>query len=551
MARPIRWTQQMIDEYVKKGYWEETTLSDLWERNARDFPDREALADSNHRLTWLEAKQWIDRLALGFLGLGLKRDDMIVIQVPNGVEHTLVRVACEKAGLLCMPALRNLRHTEMEYMLGYCEAVGVVIPWAYRDFNYHQMIQELRPKLPRLQHVVVVGDDVPEGTLSIAQMVHRPIEESYPLDYLRNKGLRATETSLIIPTTGTTGLPKFVEYAACHRIWQWKRNSEHLKVTGEDIFALITPHCGGIALPAFFGAPLVGAKLTFLQSPDIEDAFRLIETERVTVACAVPTQLAMMADHPRCTQYDLSSLRLWWCTGAPLPYEIGVKAEAKLGGTIVTLLGATDWGVEIINAPESPQEIRFRTVGEPIDGSEISLVDEDGHEVPPGEVGEIWGRGPTGVSGYFEDLEATMEVWTEDGWYKTGDLGQLDAAGNLVVVGRKKDMIIRGGMNIYPIEIENILLKHPKIKDVAIVGIPDPMMGQRACAFIVPRPGQKLTFDEMVSFLRNNRVSSFKLPERLELVHEIPTVGGEGQKADKKKMTAMITEKLRAEGKIR
>lgn len=551
MARPIRWTQEMIDEYVKKGYWEETTLSDLWERNARDFPDREALVDSTHRLTWLEANQWIDRLALSFLRLGLKRDDMIVIQVPNGVEHTLLRVACEKAGLLSIPALRNLRHTEMEYILSYSEAVGVVIPGEYRDFSYYQMIQELRPKLPRLQHVFVVGDEVPEGTLSITEMVNGPIEESYPTDYLRNKALKATETSLIIHTTGTTGLPKFVEYAACHRIWQWKRNSKYLDVTGDDIFALITPHCGGIALPAFFGAPLVGAKLTFLQSPDIEDAFRLIESERVTFACAVPTQLAMMADHPRRDQYDLSSLRWWWCTGAPLPYEIGVKAEAKLGGTIVTLLGATDWGVEIINAPESPQEIRFRTVGKPIDGSEIRLVDEDGQEVPPGEVGEIWGRGPTGVSGYFEDLEATMEVWTEDGWYKTGDLGKFDEAGNLVVVGRKKDMIIRGGMNIYPIEIENILLKHPRVLDVAIVGMPDHMMGQRACAFIVPRPGQQFTFDDMVSFLREKRVSSFKLPERLELVHEIPTVGGEGQKADKKHMTAMITEKLRAEGKIK
>jgi non-ribosomal peptide synthetase component E (peptide arylation enzyme) len=541
----------MIDEYVEKGYWDETTLYDLWDRNARNLPDREAIADSEHRLTWIEAKQWIDRLALGFLDLGLKRDDLIVVQVPNGVEHTLLRVACEKAGLLCLPALRNLRHTEMEYILGHTEAVGVAIPREFRDFNYYQMIQELRPRLPRLRHVFVVGDKVPEGGLSIMDMVKRPIEESYPPDTLLKTGLKSTEASLIIHTTGTTGLPKFVEYAACHRIWQWKRNAEVLNVTGDDVFALITPHCGGIALPAFYGAPLLGARLTILQSPDIEDAFRLIEGERVNFACVVPTQLAMMSDHPRWDQYDLSSLRLWWCTGAPLPYEVGIKAEAKLGGTIMTLLGATDWGCEIINVPESSQEVRFRTVGKPIDGTELRLINEDGREVPPGEVGEIQGRGPTGVSGYFRDLEATMEVWTEDGWYKTGDLGRLDEGGNLVVVGRKKDMIIRGGMNIYPIEIENILLKHPKVLDVAIVGMPDPLMGQRACAFVVPRSGQEFSFDDMVSFLKEKRVSSFKLPERLELVQEIPTVGGGGQKADKKQMTAMITEKLRTEGKIK
>lgn len=550
MSKPIRWTQEMIDDYVKKGYWEETTLYDLWDRNARDIPDREAIVDSKQRLTWAEAKQWIDRLALFLLEIGIKRDDVIVIQLPTGVEHTLFRVACEKAGILALPALRNLRHAEMEYILGFPEAVAVAVPRRYRDFDYVEMIDDLRPNLPRLKHVFVMGDEVPEGTLSIKDIVNRPIEKEYPPDALEKTGLASTETSLILHTTGSTGLPKFVEYAACHRIWTWKNNSRLLRATGEDIFALITPHCGGIALPAFFGAPLLGAKLAVLQSGDIEDAFRLIEEESVTIACAVPTQLAMMADHPNRDKYDLSSLRLWWCTGAPLPYEVGVRAEEKLGGTIVTLLGATDWGSESINSPDSPQEIRFRTVGSLIDGGELRLVDENGKKVPPGEVGEIQGRSPSCVSGYYRDPESTSEVWTEDGFYKTGDLGRFDENGNLVVAGRQKDMIIRGGMNIYPIEIENILLKHPNVSDVAIVGMPDPLMGQRACAFVLPSPGKEFQFDDMISFLKEQKVSSFKLPERLELVQALLTVGDEGQKVDKKRMTAMITEKLRAEGKI-
>lgn len=550
MSKPIRWTEEMVNEYIRKGYWEETTLYDLWAKNARDFPDREALVDSKFRLTWSEAKIWIDRLALGLLDLGLKRDDMLVVQVPTGVEHTLLRVACEKAGVLCLPALRNLRHKEMEYILNFTEAIGIVIPFEYRNFNYYQMIQDLRPKLSRLKHVIIAGDEIPDGALSFKEMIERPAEEEYLQDALKETGLRSTETSLILHTTGTTGLPKFVEYAACHRIWQWKRNSEYLGLNRNEVFGLITPHCGGIALPAFFGAPLVGAKLAVLQSPDIEDAFRLIERERVTFACAVPTQLAMMADHPRRDRYDLSSLRLWWCTGAPLPYEVGVKTEARVGGTIVTLFGATDWGGEVVNGPEVPQEIRLRTVGKPVDGGEIRIVDDEGREVPKGQVGEIQGRGPTCVSGYYKDLESTMEVWTEEGWYRTGDLGRLDGDGRLVIAGRKKDMIIRGGMNIYPVEIENILRKHPKVSDVAIVGMPDPLMGQRACAFIVPKTGHMITFEEMISFLRENKVSSYKLPERLELLEELPTVSGEGQKVDKKRMTAIVTEKLRAEGKI-
>jgi len=549
MAKPIRWTQEMVDGYIKKGYWDDTTLYNLWERNARFRPDKEAIVDSNLRLTWAQAKKWIDRLALGFLELGFNKDDIIVIQMPNSWEQTLLRVACEKAGIIYMPALRSLRHTEMEHILRRSEAVGVVIPWKFRDFNYYQMIQDLRPKLPRLQYVFVAGDKVPSGIISIMEMVNRPLEEKYSPEYLKDNGLKATEISFILHTTGTTGLPKFVEYAACHRIWQWKMNAKYLNITGEDVFSLITPHPGGIAFPAFFGAALVGAKVAILQSPDIEDAFRLIEKERVRIACLVPTQLAMMSEHPRCGQYDLSSLRLWWVTGASLPYEVGVKAEAKLGGTVVTVLGASDWGCECINLPEAPQEVRFRTVGKPIDGTEIKLVDEDGREVPPGEVGEILGRGPAGVSGYFKDPEATRKVWTEHGWYKTGDLGKLDESGNLVVVGRKKDMIIRGGQNIYPVEIENLLLQHRKISDVSIVGMPDPVMGQRVCAFVVPQSGQDFTFDDMISFLLEKKVSSFKLPERLELVQEIPMVG-DGQKVDKKLLAAVITEKLRAEGEI-
>ena len=547
MSKPVRWTQEMIDEYVHKGIWDEATLSDLWDKNAKEIPDRESVVDNHFRLTWREAKKWIDRLALGFLDLGFNRDDLIVVQLPTGVEHTLLRVACEKAGLLCLPALRNLRHTEMEHILGHTEAAGVVIPWVYRDFDYYQMIQDLRPRLPKLQHVFMVGNRVPDGVISIMEMVNKPIENRYPEDYLKGKGLKSTETSLIIHTTGSTGMPKFVEYAACHRVWQWKNTSKRMEITGEDVFALITPHCGGVALPGFFGAPLLGAKLTFLQSTDIEDAFKLIEKERVSVACVVPTQLAMMADHPRRTQYDLSSMRRWWCTGAPLPYDVGMRVEERMPGTIITLLGASDWGIEVINVPETPRELRFSTVGKPIDGSVIKLVDDNGQEVPPGDAGEIWGRGPSCVSGYYKDPVATTEVWTEDGWYKTGDLGRFDNMGNLIVVGRKKDMIIRGGMNVYPIEIENLLIKHPKIQDIAIVGMPDPLMGQRACAFVVKRPGEKFTFEEMVSFLREKKLSSYKLPERMELVENIPTILG---KPDKKGMTAMISGKLRAEGKI-
>lgn len=180
MAKPTRYTPDLIEEYTQKGYWTPTTLSDLWDRNAERYPDEEAIADSETRLTWSQAKKWIDRLALGFLNMGIKKDELVVTQLPNVVELSLIRVASEKAGILCLPALPHLRRTEMEYLLGHHGAKGFVIPWEFRGFDYFKAIQEIRPNLPNLEHVFVVGSRVPQGAISINEMIHTPVDEKYP-----------------------------------------------------------------------------------------------------------------------------------------------------------------------------------------------------------------------------------------------------------------------------------------------------------------------------------------------------------------------------------
>ena len=199
--------------------------------------------------------------------------------------------------------------------------------------------------------------------------------------------------------------------------------------------------------------------------------------------------------------------------------------------------------------PSDPREIRLGTVGKPsAEGDEIKLVDEAGREVARGEVGEVWARGPSGLSGYYKDADTTWQVWTSDGWFKSGDLGRLDEHGNLTIIGRKTDTIIRGGQNISPVEIENMLATHPKVYSIAIIGMPDPVMGEKACAYVVPKPGQELTFDEMVSFLRQKHIASYKLPERLEILDKLPLVAE--QKVNRKVLRDDIMQKLKAEGKL-
>ena len=217
-------------------------------------------------------------------------------------------------------------------------------------------------------------------------------------------------------------------------------------------------------------------------------------------------------------------------------------------GVIVNGFGSVDSGVQVMNSPEAPREVRLLTVGRPLDGHKIKIVGEDEAELARGVVGELWLGGPLISSGYFKDPETTWQFWTKDGWFKTGDLAKVDGEGNLIIAGRKKDMIIRGGQNIYPVEIENMLLAHPKVADAAIVGMPDPIMGERSCAFVVPKAGQGFTFDEMVAYLKSKNIVAYKWPERLEIIDQLPVVGD--QKIDKKSLRDEIAKKLETEGKV-
>lgn len=548
MAKPSRLTPELSEEYRKRGYWEDITLPEMWDRNAREFPNKEALADSRKRLSWSQAKQAIDRLALGFLEMGMKRDDAMVVQLHNCVELVLLRVACAKAGIICAPALRTLRETEMQYVLKHMEAVAVVIPWKFKGFDYFGMIKGLQPGLPLLKHILIKGDEVPPGTVSLNDIMAQPLERKYPADYLNRTRFGPEDVSLVLLTTGTTGLPKFVEFPICVRLYSTGERLKDIRLTGDDIVGMLLPAGTGPNAVAYFGAPRVAAKVVILENFDAEEALKLIEREKVTCIGVVPTALAMMVRHPNLKKYDLSTLRLVMTDAASLPYQVGVEAESMLKCPVLQDYGTADYGGISMCSVKDTQEIRLLTAGKIYPGVEILLVDEGGKEVGRGEVGEIWTRGPTSVSAYYKDPLMTRQIINDGGWFMTGDLGKFDSAGNLIIAGRRKEMIIRGGQNIYPAEVENLLLPHTAIAAVAIVGMPDPVMGEKACAFVVLRPGQKLTQDEIVTFLKTKQIAPYKLPERLEILERLPLVGE--QKVDKKLLVQDITAKLKAEGKI-
>ena len=304
---------------------------------------------------------------------------------------------------------------------------------------------------------------------------------------------------------------------------------------------------GGASITGYYTTALVADKAVFLERFTPEEACALIERERITGICMIPTQLAQLLSHPDLNKYDFSSLRFIQTGGAFLTRYLGSEAERKLGCRLIQDYGSGETQAMCLNSFDDPAQVRLETVGKPLDGAEVKIVDEDGREVPPGEVGELMVRTPYAPVGFYKDPDATRRTW-QDGWVNTGDQARLDEQGNVALSGRKRDTIIRGGQNIYPAEIEAIIGGHPKVSEVAVVRIPDINMGEKACACVVPKSGARISFDELISFMREKKVAPFKLPERLEVIEQLPLAPG--GKLDRKRLERDIAHKLEAEGKL-
>lgn len=552
MATPTRFTEEMYAEYFSKGLWTLDTTTDVWERNARQIPDKEAFVDNKRRVTWSQVKRQSDRFALRLIELGLRKDEFIFMLLPNCVESYVMRVACEKAGVICGTALMTIREMEIEHVLKIFDAVGIAVPLEFRGFNYLQAIQQMQPRLSKLKYIFLMGDELPQGTFSIEAMMEQLLERNNSAFDFQDTRIKATEISIVGFTSGTTGIPKGSEHVQCARMAMARGYGEGPRINENDIVLNIISAVGGLSSAFCYNgsAALVGAKVILLDIWSPEKTFELIEKERVTILLAVPAQLVKMVMQSNIRDYDLSSLRCICTSTAPLSYALARDVEAKFNVPIINFFGQFDAGSISAVSIDDPPEVRRGTVGKPLKENILKLVDEDGKEVPLGNVGEVVYTGPTASSGYYRDLETTLKVWGvlgRDGLCRSGDLAKFDEEGHLILVGRKKDVIIRGGQNIYPVEIESLLLTHPKINNVAIVPMPDPIMGEKACAYVTLKLGERLTLEEMISFLKSKKIANYKLPERMEVRDELPMRSH--QKVEKASLCKDIIQKLDEERK--
>lgn len=542
--KPTRYTREYIEDNLERGYWRREGVIELWEANARRIPNKDGLVDAFHRLTWEGMVKKAHALAKSLIKLGLLKDDPLVLLLPNCVETFLVRAACEKAGILCVHLPPTFRFHELEHILHQVQPLATVTPWIWNKLDFVSFLQERRNRFPSLKHLIVSGKESPPDIIRLESLLSpgAAIEDIT----LENRQYLPWEVSLVTSTTGSTGLPKLVENPSCARLKCADEFRRAFEIGENDAVLLSVAGVGGGAFMAYYASPLSGCKVTVQERFEPEETLRLMEKEKITLLPVVPTQAIRLTEHPALKHYNLESLKAVGIYGSPLPYETGKRIEAGLQAKVVNFWGSHDCGIGVVTSIRKSQRIRIGTVGKPRprSGDEISIRGDNDEPLPAGQVGEVWARGPSCVSGYFRDEEATRSVWTEDGWFRCGDLGHLDRWGYLRLIGRKKDIIIRGGQNISPAEIEEMLSNHLGVLMAAVIGMPDDLWGERVCAYIVPRKGWKLNLEDISSYLRDKQVASFKIPERLEMLDIFPLVQ---DKVDKKALREDLNRKIKTE----
>jgi len=523
-------TPERIREMTAAGYWRNETLAQYLDRWATARPDRLAVVDGAGRYTWGELARAVERVAYGLRAAGVEPGSAISCQLPNWNEFILVALAASRLGAILNPIPPIYRAHELRFILNLLESRVLVIPETFRAFGYVEMVAGFRPQVPRLEHVFVARGTPGHGMRSFAELTTTAWEAREGRRPL--PGIDPNAVTEVIFTSGTTGEPKGVMHTSNTALSIVYPLIERMAFAERDVILMSSTFGHQTAyLYGFCLLLLLGAKGVWLDVWNAEEAARLIEAEGVTFTMGATPFLQDLTYSPAVEQRNISSLRVFTSAGAPIPRTLVEDARRRLDCAISAGWGMSENGLVTCNGLDDPEEKVFATDGAPLPGMELRVVDDAGQPVPPKTNGNLLVRGHAQFIGYLKRPELTTVSHAPDGWFMTGDRAILDPDGFVSISGRTKDIIIRGGENIPVVEIENLLFAHPKIANVAIVAMPDPRLGERACAFVIPKPGETLALAEVVRYLETKEVARQKFPERVEIVGEFPmTASGKIQK---------------------
>lgn len=516
---------------------------------AQRWGNRDALVSPSHgvKWSWKELAERVDALAAGFLALGLERGARIGIWSLNRPEWTLTQFAAAKAGLILVTINPSYRLTELEFALSKVGCAAIVTATAFKTSNYMEMLNTLLPelktsapgelraaKLPQLRAVIQVGGPACPGTVPFDEVSRMGGERHRAMLAALAETLQFDDAVNIQFTSGTTGSPKGVTLTHHNILNNGYFVGLAMRLTEQDRICIPVPlyHCFGMVMGNLASLTLGAAMVYPGEGFDPLATLQTIEREKCTALYGVPTMFIAELDHPEFAKFDLSSLRTGIMAGAPCPIEVMKRVNEKMNMRDVTIAyGMTETSpVSFQSATDDPLQRRVSTVGRIHPHVEVKVVDLEDRVVPRGSPGELCTRGYSIMLGYWDEPEKTADVLDANGWMHTGDLGVIDDEGYCNIVGRIKDMVIRGGENLYPREIEEFLYRHPKIQDVQIFGVADERYGEELCAWVRIRPGEELTAEEVRAFC-HGQIAHNKIPRYVEFVDEFPmTVTGKIQK---------------------
>ncbi|AQV93882.1 AMP-binding protein [Cupriavidus necator] len=526
----------------------EQTVPAFLAQAAAAFPEREAVVfrEQGVRWNWREFAEAIDALAAGLHALGLARGDRVGIWAPNRVEWLVTQFATARLGLVLVNINPAYRLAELEYALNKVGVKAIVAAEAFKTSRYLEMLQALAPelatsepgalqaaRLPSLRWVIRMGDDETPGMIRYADVVARGTGVARAALDAITAQLDCHDPINVQFTSGTTGSPKGATLTHRNIVNNGRYIAMAMRFSEQDKLCIPVPfyHCFGMVL-SVLACVSTGAAMVFPgEAFDPEATMKAVSEERCTALHGVPTMFIAQLDHPRFADYDFSSLRTGIMAGSPCPIETMKRVVAQMHMSEVTIAyGMTETSpVSFQSSTADPLDKRTATVGRIQPHLEVRIVDATGATVPVGEKGELCTRGYSVMLGYWDDEARTAES-IRDGWMHTGDLATIDDEGYCNIVGRVKDMLIRGGENIYPREIEEFLFRHPKVQAVQVFGVPDPKYGEEVCAWIVLKPGESATEDEIRTFCRD-QIAHYKIPRYIRFVDEMPlTVTGKVQK---------------------
>jgi 2,3-dihydroxybenzoate-AMP ligase len=514
---------EFAQRYRAKGYWQDKSLRDEFSAVFKRYEKRTALIDGDRHYTYAELDRLTDNLALNLLELGLRPLDRVVPTLPNCAEFVILYFALQKIGCIPIAALVSHRYAEISQFVRLSGAAMCVYPERQGEFEFEPVIQRVKAENASLKFCL--------SLVALRTLIGKPAKGS-----LEHIAIDPTDPCIFQLSGGTTGIPKLIPRTHNDYAYNSKTAAPVCAVTKDSVLVLALPiaHNLPLACPGIQGYFFQGGKVVLSPTTRPDQIFSLIQKHRATHLKVVPALLIRLINDPSISSFELGSLKLIQSGGQRMQPEVRLKTHQLIPSCFVQENFGMSEGMLFFVRLDDPLEVKLETCGRPICADdEVKLVDDDGREVADGAVGELTCRGPYTLRGYFGVPEYNARQFTPDGFYRSGDLMRRHASGNYVVEGRKKDLINRGGEKISAEEVENLILMHPAVQNVACVPVPDPNLGEKMCACVILKAGSSLSFPQLVSFLKEKEIAKFKLPESMLVCDDFPvsTFGKVSKKA--------------------